>query len=247
MPKSAAEAPPDVIRIVIVEPYALVRASLHEILDWEQGLAIVGEVADVGAAIALVRDDPVDVVLVDAEPAIADLVPVLQRLKRECPASPVVLIGHRRDDSELFEAIKAGAAAHVLDTARPPELIRTIRAVAAGEYLIDASVAARPAVAARVLEVFRDASRSGDLPDHEARSRAFEQLSAREREILTAISQGMSNKDIARALSISPHTVHNVVQSALRKLAVNNRTQAVLVALRESWIRLPDQPIHRDH
>ena len=241
MPKFAAEAPPDVIRIVIVEPYALVRASLHEILDWDQDLAIVGEVADIGSAIALVRDDPVDVVLVDAEPAIAELVPALQRLKRECPASPVILIGHRRDDSELFEAIKAGAAAHVLDTARPAELIRTIRAVAAGEYVIDASVAARPAVAARVLEVFRDASLAGDLPDHDAHSRAFE------REILTAISQGMSNKDIAKALSISPHTVHNVVQSALRKLAVNNRTQAVLVALRESWIRLPDQPIHRDH
>ncbi len=240
MSKLDTKAEPTVIRIVVVAQYRLVRASLREIFKWEQDFEIVREVADVRAAIEFVREDPVDVILVDTEPAISRYLPTLRRLRRECPASPVVVIGHRQDDSELFGAVVSGAAAHVLDVVRPTELVRIVRAVAAGEYVIDSSVAARPAVARRIIEAFREIEPQGQVRTSEAPKRSMERLSARELEVLTAISWGMPNREIAAAYSLSPNTVHHVVQSSLRKLAVNNRTQAVLVALHQGWIGLPD-------
>lgn len=240
MPKLATRAEPAVIRIVVVAPQPLVRASLRDIFGWDDDVRIVRELADLEAAIRYVRDNPVDVVLVDTQPAISGYVPTLQRLKRECPSSPVVVIGHRQDDSELFGAVVAGAAAHVLDVDRPTELVRIIRAVAAGECLIDATVAARPTVARRVIEAFREvnlAQRPWEPADVEP---PVERLTARELEVLTAMSWGMPNEEIAAAFSISPQMVDNSVQDSLRKLAVNNRTEAVLIALRQGWIDVAD-------
>ncbi len=231
-----------VIRVVLVEQYALVRALLREIVGSQPDIDIVAEVADVDSAIAIIREETPDVVLVDVEVPIALVVPAIQRLKRECPGSPVVLLGHRRSDDDLFAALQAGAAAHVLDDARPSELLRTIRAVAEGEYLIDAAVAARPVVARRVLEAFRDASLLGEVAPGDLAATAFAPLSPRETEVLEAIAQGLTNKAAAEALSISERTVKNHVSSILRKLAVNGRTQAVLYALKKSWISVSDAP-----
>ena len=235
------------IRIVLVEPYALVRAALREILGRERDVEIVGEEATIADAAALLRSDPADVILVDTETMGEDLVPELQQLKRECPGAAIVLLGHQRGDRELFRAVQAGAAAHVQDAVRPAELARTIRAVAAGEYLIDADVAARPVVAHRVLDVFREATLTGEILVGDPPRRAFTRLTRRETQVLTAISEGMSNKEIASVLTISEHTVRNTVKAVLRKLAVNNRTRAVLVALRESWIPTPETPRPTPH
>lgn len=227
--------------MVLVEQHALVRAVLREIVEDQPDIDIVAEAADVDAAIAIIRDETPDVVLVDTELPISQIVRAVQRLKRECPGSPVVLLGHRRHDDELFAAIQAGAAAHVLDDARPSELVRTIRAVADGQYLIDDAVAARPAVARHVLEAFRDASLLGEVATDVAAT-AFAPLSAREAEVLEAIAQGLTNKSVGETLSISEQTVKNHVTSILRKLAVNDRTQAVLYALKKSWINISDEP-----
>ena len=129
----------------------------------------------------------------------------------------------------------------MLDDARPSELIRTIRAVADGQYLIDDAVAARPAVARHVLEAFRDASLLGGVAT-DVGATAFAPLSAREAEVLEAIAQGLTNKSVGETLSISEQTVKNHVTSILRKLAVNDRTQAVLYALKKSWINISDEP-----
>jgi DNA-binding NarL/FixJ family response regulator len=233
------------IRLVLVGQHALVRAVLREIVEAHPQIQVVAEAADVDEAIDMIRDAMPDVVLVDTELPIYQIVPAVQRLKHECPGSPVVLLGHRSSDDELFAAIQAGAAAHVLDDARPSELVRTIRAVADGEYLIDEEVAARPAVARHVLEAFRDASLFREVANHDLASTAFAPLSPRESEILEAIARGMTNKDVAEALSIGEQTVKNHVTSILRKLAVNGRTQAVLYALRKSWIGISDEPPRR--
>jgi len=231
-----------VIRIVLVEQHALVRAVLREIVGGQPDIDIVAEAADVDDAIAIIRDETPDVVLVNTELPIPLMVPAIQRLKRACPGSPVVLLGHRGSDDELFAALQAGVAAHVLDDAHPSELLRTIRAVADGEYLIDAAVAARPVVARRVLEAFRDASLLGDVASGDLAATAFAPLSPRETEVLEAIAQGLTNKSVGEALSISEPTVKNHVSSILRKLAVNGRTQAVLYALKKSWITIADEP-----
>jgi DNA-binding NarL/FixJ family response regulator len=231
--------------MVLVEPHALVRAVLRDIVDPEPDIEIVGESPDVDGAIPIVRDETPDVVLVDTDGPIAAVVPAVQRLKHECPGSAVVILGDRRSDDELFAAIQSGAAAHLLGDVRPGGLIRTIRAVADGEYLIDDAVAARPAVARHVLEAFRDASLLGQIATEDLAVTAFAPLSDREAEILKAIARGMTNRDVAEALGISEQTVKNHVTSILRKLAVNDRTQAVLYALKKSWISISSEPPRR--
>jgi two-component system response regulator DegU len=233
------------VRLVLVGQHGLVRAVMREILEAHPGIEVVGESADIDDAIPVIRDRTPDVVLVDTELPIHRIVPAIQRLKHECPGSPVVLLGHHHNDDELFAAIQAGAAAHVLDDARPSELVRIIRATAGGEYLIDDAVAARPAVARHVLEAFREASLFGQVANKDLAATAFAPLSAREAEILEAIAQGMTNRDVAESLSIGEQTVKNHVTSILRKLAVNGRTQAVLYALRKSWIGISDEPPRR--
>ena len=107
--------------------------------------------------------------------------------------------------------------------------------MSAGEYLINDRVFARPSVASRVLKEFRDLAVYGqsDTP-------IFAPLSPREVEILDNIAQGMTNKQVAYALSISEQTVKNHMSSILRKLSVNDRTQAVVYAMKQGWIRMPE-------
>ena len=238
---------PRVISLVLVEQHALVRALLREIVGSQPDIDIVAEAADVDEAIAIMRDETPAVVLLHTESPISLMVPAVQRLKRECPGSQIVLLDQRVSDDELFAALQAGVAARVLDDARPSELLRTIRAAANGEYLIDEVVAARPAVARRVLEAFWDVSLLGEVATGDLATTAFAPLSAREAEILEAIAQGLTNKGVGERLSISEATVKNHVTSILRKLAVNGRTQAVLYALKKSWISLTDEPPKRPH
>ena len=238
---------PRVIRLVVVERHTLLRAVLQEIVGSQPDIDIVAEAADFDDAIAVIREETPDVVLVDTDLPTPLMVPAVLRLKRECPGSPVVLLGHKGNDDELFAALQAGVAAHVLDDASPSELVRTIRAAADGEYLIDVEVAARPAVALRVLEAFRDASLLSEVVTDELASAAFAPLSAREFEVLEAIGRGLTNRKVAELLSIGEQTVKNHVTSILRKLALNGRTQAVLYALKKSWISISDEPPPRRH
>ena len=137
-------------------------------------------------------------------------------------------------------AIRVGAAAYCTKDIEADDLIKLIRRVARGEYLINENVLSRPFVASKVLDQFRE------LPEADQSSEGvFSPLTPREVEILDYVAQGNSNKEIARILSISDQTVKNHITSILRKLAVNDRTQAVIYALRHGWIRLAegDEPI----
>ncbi len=235
------------IRVVVVEQLALVRALLREIVGSQPDIDIVAEAADLDEAIAIIRDEMPAVVLLDPAYPISLMVPAVQRLKRECPGSQIVLLDQRGGDDELFAALQAGVAARVLEDARPSELLRAIRAAAHGEYLIDEVVAARPEVARRVLEAFWDASFLGEVAAGDLATTAFAPLSTRETEILEAIAQGLTNKGVGERFSISEATVKNHVTSILRKLAVNGRTQAVLYALKKNWISITDEPPKRLH
>jgi DNA-binding NarL/FixJ family response regulator len=116
--------------------------------------------------------------------------------------------------------------------------LKLIRKVARGEYLINENVLSRPFVATRVLDQFRELSQIDQASDS-----VFSPLTPREVEILDCVAQGNSNKEIARILSISDQTVKNHITSILRKLAVNDRTQAVIYALRHGWIKLGDDQL----
>jgi DNA-binding NarL/FixJ family response regulator len=235
------------IRLAIVERHALVLVVLRQMIDGERDIEVIAEVVDVEEAISVLPADPPNVILVDVEASISRAIPDIQRLKRDVPLAPIVLISHLRDDDELFAAIQAGAAALVFDDARPAELVASIRAVGDGRYIIDDAVAARPAVARHVLEAFRNASLFGEIAKDDVTVETFAPLSPREAEILEAIANGLTNRGVADALSISEQTVKNHVTSILRKLSVNDRTQAVLQALRNHWLSFPQEPPRRRH
>ena len=160
---------------------------------------------------------------------------VAREVKHHLPRTAIVFVTAFDDEGQLFEAIKVGAASYHLKDVRPAELIEGIRRASRGEYLIDESVLTKPLVASRVLKSFRDLS----AVEQELEP-LFVPLSSREIEVLDYIARGNSNKEIARALGISDQTVKNHITSILRKLAVNDRTQAVVYALQRGWIKMQD-------
>ncbi len=223
----------DRLRILIVDDHPLFRSGVRAALDPQPGLEAVGEVADGQGAIQRADLLLPDLVLCDIDlPGMSGL-EVARILKRRHPQMAFVLLTQREEDEQLFHAIRAGAAAYASKDIASAELIALLRCVGRGEYPINERVLSRPAVASKVLDQFRDLA----LLD-EAADTIFSSLTPREVETLDCVARGLSNKEIARLLTISEQTVKNHITSILRKLAVNDRTQAVIYALRHGWIKL---------
>ena len=225
----------DRIRILIVDDHALFRGGISNVLGKEREFDIVGEAADGRAAIEMAGMVSPSIVLMDLSLPSPGGLETTQRIRREFPAIAVVVMAQDEDEESLFASIKAGAAAFVIKDISPDDLIHVIRRVSQGEFLINDKVFSKPAVASRVLKEFRELAVYGQ----EAQP-IFAPLSPREVEILDNIAQGMTNKQVAYALSISEQTVKNHMSSILRKLAVNDRTQAVVYAMRQGWIKMPE-------
>ena len=221
------------IRLLIADDHPIFRQGLRGILSGEPDVEIVGEASDGNQAIELARSVTPDVVLVDVHVSGKDGIEVARIVKTQQPRTGVIIMTAHDDEEQLFQAIKVGAAGYYLKDVQPDVLIDAIRRVSNGEYLINESVLTKPLVASRVLKQFRDLALQGQ--DVEP---LFVPLSAREIEVLEYIARGNSNKEIARALKISDQTVKNHITSILRKLAVNDRTQAVVYALRHGWIKM---------
>ena len=228
-------APPDRIRILIVDDHALFRAGIVNVLAREKDFEIVGEAADGRAAIEASNALTPSIVLMDLSLPQPGGIETTQRIRRELPATAVIVMAVDEDEEALFASIKAGAAAFLIKDVSPDDLVQIIRRVSKGEFLINDKVFSKPAVASRVLKEFRELAVYGQ----EAQP-IFAPLSPREVEILDNIAQGMTNKQVAYALSISEQTVKNHMSSILRKLAVNDRTQAVVYAMRQGWIKMPE-------
>ncbi len=220
--------------ILIVDRHALFRVGIHTILDKEEDLLVVGEADDGRSAFDAVVETSPDIVLMDLSLPAPGGIETIQRIKRELPSAGIIVLAVREDEEALFDAIKAGAAAFILKNVGPDDLVTIIRRVAGGEYLINDTAFATPAVASRVLQEFRELTLYG-----QEATPIFAPLSPREVEVLDAIAQGMTNKQVAYALSISLQTVKNHMSNILRKLSANDRTQAVLYAMRQGWIRMP--------
>jgi DNA-binding NarL/FixJ family response regulator len=225
----------DRIRILIVDDHALFRVGISNILGREREFDVVGEAADGRAALEMAGITSPNIVLMDLSLPAPGGLETTQRIRREYPAVAVVVMAQDEDEESLFASIKAGAAAFVIKDISPDDLIHVIRRVSQGEFLINDKVFSKPAVASRVLKEFRELAVYGQ----EAQP-IFAPLSPREVEILDNIAQGMTNKQVAYALSISEQTVKNHMSSILRKLAVNDRTQAVVYAMRQGWIKMPE-------
>jgi DNA-binding NarL/FixJ family response regulator len=225
----------DLTRIVVVDDHALFRVGIRQILDREADFEVVGEADDARSAVDAALETSPDVVLMDLSLPSPGGIETTSRIKRELPSTAIIVLAVEEDEDALFDAIKAGAAAFILKDVGPDDLLTIIRRVVNGEYLINDKVFSKPAVASRVLKEFRELAVYG-----QDAAPIFAPLSPREVEILDNIAQGMTNKQVAYALSISEQTVKNHMSSILRKLSVNDRTQAVVYAMRQGWIRMPE-------
>jgi DNA-binding NarL/FixJ family response regulator len=231
------------IRLLIVERQPVVTPEVRARLNREPTLAVVGRVGSAIEATRLEREQPVDIVVVEStlpEPGAVELTRFF-RMRRPGPVT--VFVTRAASQLELFEAARVGAAAYLRASTDPDLFVATLRRVAAGEFPIDEEVVRYPAVAARILSQFRLGS-GGEVPPQPgeppptALGPLFQPLSPREIEILDLVARGNSNKLIARQLGISDQTVKNHLSTILRKLEVNDRTEAVVYALRNGWIRM---------
>jgi len=225
----------DRTKILIVDDHALFRVGIANILGREPDFDVVGEADDRRSAIDRALETSPDIILMDLSLPAPGGIETTQRIKRELPSTAIIVLAVSEDEDALFDAIKAGAAAFILKDVGPDDLVTIIRRVVSGEYLINDKVFAKPSVASRVLKEFRELAVYG-----QEAAPIFAPLSPREVEILDNIAQGMTNKQVAYALSISEQTVKNHMSSILRKLSVNDRTQAVVYAMRQGWIRMPE-------
>jgi len=223
------------IKILLVDDHALFRLGMRNILEREGDFEIVAEAEDSRSAFDAATEHTPDIVLMDLSLPSPGGIETTQRVKREVPSAGIIVLAVNEDEDQLFDAIKAGAAAFILKDVGPDDLVTIIRRVNTGEYLINDKVFAKPSVASRVLKEFRELAVYG-----QEAAPIFAPLSPREVEILDNIAQGMTNKQVAYALSISEQTVKNHMSSILRKLSVNDRTQAVVYAMKQGWIRVPE-------
>lgn len=233
------------IRVFVADEQPLFREGVRLILQDSHQAVLVGEAASGKETLQLLERAAPDVCVIDGslplggqalgfgDPTVPGGIELGRMIKHRSPDVSVVIFAGHEQEEQLFQAMKIGASAYCLRDIRPEALLDMISRVHRGEYLMSDSVLERPQMTERVLKQFRElsASRVGVEP-------LYVPLSSREIEILDHIAHGHSNKSIAKELSISDQTVKNHITSVLRKLAVNDRTQAVIYALRHNWIKL---------
>jgi DNA-binding NarL/FixJ family response regulator len=227
------------IRVLIVDDHPFFRQGLREVLSTQPDLEVVGEASDGEEALRLARALSPRVVLMDVNLPTINGLQVARQLRQEVPGACAVVLTGYDDDEQVFHAIHAGAHGYFPKDVTPDKLINAVREVDSGRYVInDLTMDAAQLAPWLLKQTERFGVVEGGLGDD-----AFIPLSPREMEILQYITRGMSNKEIAHHLGISHQTVKNHMTSILRKLHVEDRTQAAVYALRRGWVRLQDAQI----
>lgn len=209
------------IRLLIADDHALFREGLQALFSATPDIEMVGQAAGGEEAVALAEETQPDVVLMDINMPGLNGIEATRRILRANPTTGVIMVTMLEDDASLFSAMRAGARGYVLKGAHHQELLGTIRAVAGGQALFGAPVAARIMNFFQTLETGSKPS----LPEE-----AFPELTPRELEVLELIAQGANNRQIADTLVISSHTVRNHITSIFSKLQVADRAQAIIKA-----------------
>ena len=209
-----------VIRVVLADDQALFREGLRTLLSTRSELEVIGEAANGQEAVALVARLQPDVVLMDLQMPVMDGIRATAHIRQHWPAIPILALTTFDDDANLFGALRAGAAGYLLKDVSSETLMSAITAAARGEAFLQSTVTGRVVAAfARLMESGGPRAEALVLP-----------LSPREREILSLLGTGASNKEIADRLCLAEGTVKNHVTNILTKLDVRDRTQAALRA-----------------
>jgi DNA-binding NarL/FixJ family response regulator len=203
------------IRILIVDDHPVVRAGLASMLSTQPGFQVAANVANGTEAIAVVDATPPDIVLLDLRMPGMTGIEVLHALHQRNSVSRTIVLTSFETDEDIYQAVQAGAQGYLLKNTSQQELVSAIREVHAGLRHLPPSITAR-------------------LAERMMRSA----LTSRELEVLKMLSKGLTNKQIAHALSISDNTVRNHVNSIIEKLEVADRTEAVTLALQRGIIEL---------
>lgn len=227
----------ETIRVIIIDEQPLFRCGIRSTLEHMGDCVVIGESTDSTDALELARTGSPDVVIIDAGLTATDALETVRQMRHLAPQMAIIVLTPSEDEERLFQAIKVGAAAYYTRNIKPDELADAVRKVSHGEYLINDDVLSKPQLASRVLKSFRELA----VEEEETATKdLYSPLSTREVEILDYIARGNSNKEIAKSLKISDQTVKNHITSILKKLSVNDRTAAVVHALRHGWIKMHD-------
>jgi DNA-binding NarL/FixJ family response regulator len=218
------------IRVAVVDDQRLFTKALSGLVKMLAGVEVVGVAYDGQEALALCRKEEPDVVLMDISMPKMDGISATREIKDLLPQTAVIILTGHEEDEHVFEGIKAGAHGYLLKDSEPEDLWRAIRTVYAGDTII------APNLAQKMLRTFEEGGgRSARRSSH-----LMPPLTERELEVIRALAQGKSDRQIAHSLGISEKTVRNHTSNIYRKLHIFDRTQAVIYAIREGVIDLEE-------
>ncbi len=211
------------IRLLIIDDHEMVREGLKAMLSAEPDFSIVGDAANAEQAFVLIERQRPDIILLDVRLPGTSGIEVCRTVTERYPEIAVIFLTTFTDESLVEQCIKAGARGFIVKDIERFDLKRSIRAVARGEATIDSKAAVA------VLAQLRRSPHKSDEP-------APEPLSSQQIVILRLVAQGQSSREIAAQLYLSENTVKGYVQEILHRLGVKNRTEAVMVAVKQGWL-----------
>ncbi|HUI88602.1 MAG TPA: response regulator transcription factor [Anaerolineales bacterium] len=204
--------------ILLVDDHEVVRIGLKSLLDRHPQFTVVGEAGSAREALEQVANLKPEVVIMDIRLPGTSGIEACEEIVTKFPGTKVIMLTSYAEDEMLFSAIRAGASGYILKQIGSEDLVKALEAVSRGEALLD------PAVTQRVFQEVRRAVK-------EEEASAFAHLSQQEKHVLLLVSEGKTNREIAKALFLGEGTVRNYVSSILSKLGVNNRAEAAAYAV----------------
>ena len=231
------------INVLIIEDQPIYRMGLRHLLSTTADINVVADTDNPVEGLRYAEDCAPRVILVTDHLAFSSdtsghglMSEFVRTLRRRVPSAQVIIMANQDKPEDIVAALRIGAAAYVSRNESGDSLMSAIRRVADGEFMINEQFFKKD-VALQVIEQFQKLTTNEDIAP-EVQEQVYVPLSPRELEILKHVANGRSNKEIARMLNISDQTVKNHITSILRKLAVNDRTHAVVQAIKHGWLNI---------